>query len=79
MADGPFGRPVGWAWNAAKKGVNSQKLLEHAQGDKDDVWTRESQGDVQLLSTSGYIVLIAAGTSGFAAIGALVATFVSGG
>ncbi|EKY30390.1 hypothetical protein HMPREF0185_00441 [Brevundimonas diminuta 470-4] len=64
---------------AARKKLGPQTLLEHAQGAKDKVWTRESQAEVQVRSTMGYIALIAAGTSGFAAIGALVATFVSSG
>lgn len=59
-----------------RKRLTPQTLLTQGQGDKDLVWTRASQADVQARSTMGYILLITAGTSGFAAIGALVATFI---
>jgi hypothetical protein len=50
-----------------KKKLQEQDMLKHAQGNKDLVWTKSSQANVNLRSTMSFIVLIAFGTAALAA------------
>jgi hypothetical protein len=50
-----------------------QQLFLDAQGDKDLVWTRDSQAAVSVRSTLSYIALIGAGACCLASAGMLVA------
>jgi hypothetical protein len=56
------------------RGLSWQQLFEDAQGDKDLVWTRQSQSAVNIRSTLSFIMLIGAGACCLAAAGMLVAT-----
>lgn len=57
---------------AKKRGLTEQQMFEDAQGDKDLVWTRQSQAAVHIRSTLSYIFLIGAGACCIAAAGTLV-------
>jgi len=57
---------------AKKRGLTQQQMFEDAQGDKDLVWTRQSQAAVHIRSTLSYILLIGAGACCIAAAGTLV-------
>jgi hypothetical protein len=59
-----------------QKGCSEQLMFLDAQGDKDLVWTRESQSRVQVKSTLSFIGLIAFGTCALASASMLVALFV---
>lgn len=59
-----------------EKGISEQQLFMDSQGDKDVVWTRESQSHVQVKSTLSYIGLIAFGTCALASASTLVALFI---
>jgi hypothetical protein len=54
---------------------SEQKLFSQAQGDKDLVWTKDSQASVNLKSTLSFIALIAFGTAALAASAMLVAVY----
>lgn len=58
---------------ARERGLKLQQLFADAQGDKDLVWTRDSQAAVHIRSTLSYILLIGAGACSLAAAGMLVA------
>ncbi len=57
------------------EGFSEQVLLEHLQGARDSLWTKDSQGEVQAASAIGYILLIACGTTAIAASALLVVLF----
>lgn len=56
-------------------GRKTQLLFEDAQGDKDLVWTRDSQAAVHIRSTLAFIFLIGCGTSSLSAAAMLVVVF----
>ena len=55
------------------KQQTEKQMFQDAQGDKDLVWTRESQAAVQFRSTLSFILLIGFGTCTLAAAATLVA------
>lgn len=59
----------------AEKGLTEQQLFEDAQGDKDLVWTRDSQASVNIRGTLSFILLVGLGTCTLAAAATLVAVF----
>lgn len=54
-----------------------QQMFWDSQGDKDLVWTKESQAIVQIVCTIAFIGLIASGTAAVAAISNLIAIMVN--
>jgi hypothetical protein len=61
-----------------EKGVTEQAMFEDAQGDKDLVWTKDSQASVNIRSTISFIFLIGFGTCTLAAAAMLVAVSMAG-
>jgi hypothetical protein len=59
---------------AKQKGRSIKQLFEDAQGDKDLVWTRESQSAVSIRTTLSFIGLIGFGTCTLIAAAMLVVT-----
>jgi hypothetical protein len=57
------------------KGLTEQRMFEDAQGDKDVVWTKDSQASVNTRSTLSFIFLIGFGTCSLAAAAMLVVVF----
>lgn len=60
-----------------KKGMTIQDMFLDSHGDKDLVWTRDSQASVSIRSTLSFIFLIGGGGCCLAAAGMLVATTVA--
>lgn len=56
--------------------LTESQLLADAKFNKDLVWTRDSQADIQSRSAFAFIALIGAGSSCLAAVGMLVALFI---
>jgi hypothetical protein len=57
---------------SVKKHQTLQQMIDHAQGDRDLIWTKESQAKVQLKSALSYISLISFGTASLAAASMLL-------
>jgi hypothetical protein len=55
--------------------LTEQKMFEDAQGDKDLVWTKDSQASINIRSTISFILLVGLGTCSLAAAAMLVAIF----
>ena len=62
---------------AQAKGRSEKQMFQDAQGDKDLVWTRQSQFAVNIRTTLAFIALIGFGTCSLAAAAMLVVTFVA--
>jgi hypothetical protein len=58
-----------------EKGLSEQQMFEDAQGDKDLVWTKDSQAAVGIRSTLSFIGLIGFGTCSLAAAAMLVVVY----
>jgi len=56
---------------------DEQEMLEQLQGDRDKLWTKDSQAIVNLRSTLSFIVFVAFGTSALAAAAFLVVVYSS--
>jgi hypothetical protein len=62
---------------AREKGRSEKQMFQDAQGDKDLVWTRQSQFAVNIRTTLAFMALIGFGTCSLAAAAMLVVTFVA--
>jgi hypothetical protein len=60
---------------AKTKGFTVQQMFEDAQGNKDLVWTKDSQARVNIKSTLSFIGLIGFGTCALASASMLIAVF----
>lgn len=58
-----------------EKHLTEQQMFEDAQGDKDLVWTKDSQASINIRSTISFILLVGFGTCSLAAAAMLVVVF----